>query len=644
MPSDQTIALLKQGRFDTKFRCGRYYEQVHGVLKGGNIYLYFNYNKTLIHHVKTRFEKRKWDPDRKAWYFPITERNIFQFEYLQKGTNPYTPYDVENWTDYSDQIVKFAKGRRKPIELFPHQVEMINLALNGRYVGFGAEMGLGKTLAAIILCEFLEIHNPWWIGPKPAIAAANLEFERWKTVLNPWVMTYNKLVKVVEEYEGDAPRAFIIDESSRISNPTAQRSQACYHVTHSMRREHDRDTAVIVEMTGSPAPKVPTNWWHQSEVLQPGFLAEANTYVLRDQLAFVKEHELEGGQKFVKVASWKDDENKCEHCGELKDHVNHEREDIKKYIKEGSRGQNRTYEYHPFEASVNEIARLGRRLRGQWGIWRKEDCLTLPPKQFIVKQIEPTPDIKNIAATIVSTETRGAMALERLRELSDGFQYEKHPTGEFTDCKGCQGQGEISNHLDEIVPCATCEGTGQIELTKRITVEYPTGKTELLKEQLEINDECGRINIFGGFQATIDRVVKTCLDRSWQVIKADGRGWQYYSLDGPVPMKKEQMLEQFQDTSIGPRLLAFVGQPGAAGMGLTLHAATTTVFYSNDFVPENRIQAEARGHRAGMRDDGGIIVDLFHLPTDRLILTKLKQEENLQKISMDEIRNCFTGA
>lgn len=43
----------------------------------------------------------------------------------------------------------------------------------------------------------------------------------------------------------------------------------------------------------------------------------------------------------------------------------------------------------------------------------------------------------------------------------------------------------------------------------------------------------------------------------------------------------------------------FVGQPQSGGIGLTLTAATTVIYYSNDYNLETRLQSEDRAHRIG---------------------------------------------
>ena len=90
-----------------------------------------------------------------------------------------------------------------------------------------------------------------------------------------------------------------------------------------------------------------------------------------------------------------------------------------------------------------------------------------------------------------------------------------------------------------------------------------------------------------------------------------------------------------------PRV-AFVAHPMSGGMGLTLTEARMSVFYSNDFSPESRTQAEDRIHRPGMDTNrGATIVDLFHLGTDRRVLDVLKDNRRLEQMTLSEVRDAL---
>lgn len=60
---------------------------------------------------------------------------------------------------------------------------------------------------------------------------------------------------------------------------------------------------------------------------------------------------------------------------------------------------------------------------------------------------------------------------------------------------------------------------------------------------------------------------------------------------------RDRAVDMFQSG----RAHAFVGQPQSGGIGLTLTAAETVIYFSNDFNLETRLQSEDRAHRIGTR-------------------------------------------
>lgn len=76
----------------------------------------------------------------------------------------------------------------------------------------------------------------------------------------------------------------------------------------------------------------------------------------------------------------------------------------------------------------------------------------------------------------------------------------------------------------------------------------------------------------------------------------------------------------------------FVGNPRTAGFGLTLTAAKTVIYYSNDFSLETRLQSEDRAHRIGQKDHVTYI-DLEALDTvDSKIINALRDKKNIADI------------
>jgi hypothetical protein len=67
-----------------------------------------------------------------------------------------------------------------------------------------------------------------------------------------------------------------------------------------------------------------------------------------------------------------------------------------------------------------------------------------------------------------------------------------------------------------------------------------------------------------------------------------------------------------------------------------------SVFYSNDFTPESRSQAEDRIHRPGIdKNRGATIVDLFHLGTDRKVLNVLRDNRRLEQLTLTEMKEMI---
>ena len=82
----------------------------------------------------------------------------------------------------------------------------------------------------------------------------------------------------------------------------------------------------------------------------------------------------------------------------------------------------------------------------------------------------------------------------------------------------------------------------------------------------------------------------------------------------------------------------FVGQIAAAGLGITLTAASTMIFYSLDYSMSNFEQAKARIHRAGQTEKCHYIYLVCKDTVDRKVLYALRKKINLAKMLVDDYR------
>jgi len=579
---------------ETKLKGGNYYVDTKIDIIDGQMFFKFPYNKKLIEEIKARFERRKWhgfdeENPRKIWSAPITQRNIFQLRYLQgkyADINPYDKFD-KDISLVRDEVIKYCKITNRPV--YSHQVDMICAALTTHEFYWACEMGTGKTLAAFIVMEMSGIKEWFWLGPKSALRQTYYELHKWNCAISPTFYTYEGLKSVIENWPEDfpAPEGLICDEGVKVKTPTAQRSVAVKHLADSMREDHS--DVYIGLLSGSPAPKSPADWYWQTEIVCPGFLRERNIHDFKHRLSLVEEREkFAGGGAYPHLITWWNDSKKCKICGETKDHAKHQSFSMEE-------------ETHTFEPSQNEVANLYKRMKGLVTVKFKKDCLDLPEIVYDVITVPPTMEILQAAKIIAAKGDSVIKTLIALRELSDGFQYVQENKG------------------------------------ARQVIEVPCPKDDVIIEQLDLHFDIGRLNIYAGFTASIDRIIKICHKLRWNTLRVDGRGWLGQTFNGDI-LPDKKLLELYDS---GNDRYVFVGQPGAAGMGLDLSASPTTLFYSNDYNASSRIQAEARGHRIGMSEHGGRIIDIIHLPSDKYVLDNLQAKRDLQHLTLTGIQQSL---
>lgn len=116
---------------------------------------------------------------------------------------------------------------------------------------------------------------------------------------------------------------------------------------------------------------------------------------------------------------------------------------------------------------------------------------------------------------------------------------------------------------------------------------------------------------------------------------------QYGSIYGDVPMEERgKIVEDFQTN---PDTKVFVAQIQTAGLGITLHAASTAVFYSYDYNYANYAQALARIHRIGQHLPVTYIHLVVYGSIDEKILAALENKEDMAKTVVDSWREVLTA-
>lgn len=664
-----------------KFEVGGYRFPVQVWNEKNRIFFDFPFNRAIMAEIK-EMEGRKFHGydevnPRKLWSVPETSRNLFALDFLQ-GKNPYARYEEPldpSWVPKT----RYHKGKGCEVDLYPHQPSMADHIYRRKGCILACEMGVAKTLSCIIAMERMLTEagiKPlgdlgrvvYYVSPRTALQATMREFNIWNCKWFPKFLTYEGLTKAMKAWAAgeQAPFILVLDEGSKVKNFQSQRSQAAFQMAEGIRSDWAGKGGVI-DMTGTPSPKSPLDWWAQAEICCPGFLKEGDIHKFKNRLAVVIQKEGPAGGAYPEIVAWKDREGICNKCGKGEANDAH---DTQLATMQG-------LDYHTYDPAANEVARLYRRLSGLVYILFKKDCLNLPEKVYRVIRCKPDPKVTRAAKMLLKSSPTVIEGLTRVRELSDGFQYDDERSGD-QECPGCHGSGQIKEYepIDSIpagvispeqgenlsesteisetlISCPNCGGKGTVPTFKRITKSVPCPKDGVLIDLLDEYEDVGRIVIYAGFEGSIERCVATCRGQGWHVIQVNAgqdRVWTPEGVRLPFKLGKAMndpdmcALDMFQADDIKyeakikyPRV-AFVAHPGSAGMGLTLTASPAIVYYSNDFNAESRIQSEDRIHRPGMSATlGATIIDILHLDTDYKIMENLKKKRDLMKLTLGDL-------
>jgi SNF2 family DNA or RNA helicase len=232
----------------------------------------------------------------------------------------------------------------------------------------------------------------------------------------------------------------------------------------------------------------------------------------------------------------------------------------------------------------------------------KEDCLDLPPKLYQKAYVELSPEQRNLYNTLKTEliaefegkEVSAALMLTRmlrLQQITGGF----FPTDEDGEPLVIPSSGRFAvlTSLLENIPL-----NRKAIIWARFTAEIKYME-QLIKEKFGDNS----VVTYYGATAAADRM---------------------------------ENVNKFQ---LDPTARFFIGNPKAGGRGLTLHAASTVIYYSNDFSLETRLQSEDRAHRIG-QELAVTYIDMIARGTlDARIVRALRTKKNIaDQITGDNIK------
>ena len=330
-----------------------------------------------------------------------------------------------------------------------------------------------------------------------------------------------------------------VDESTTIKTPSAKRTKAILNL--------GKIALYRRILTGSPVTKSPLDLYTQCGFLDGYLLGFDSYYAFRNRYAVMVERNF-GGRRVQIPKGYK-------RLGELSDKLK------------------------PFSYRV-----------------LKEDCLDLPDKIYIKREVDLTDEQKNTYVTMKSAalaQLKGKMAtaphvltqLMRLHQITCGHL--KNDDDTITEIK--------NNRISSLI--------------------------ELL-EEVE-----GKVIIWANYVYDINRIVKAI-----SLKYGDDTIVQYY---GAIPAEQRQKnIEKFQDPDSPVRF--FVGNPQTGGYGITLTAANNIIYYSNGYDLEKRLQSEDRAHRIGQKK-AVTYIDLIAPKTiDEKIVKALRKKINIATEIMGE--------
>ena len=330
-----------------------------------------------------------------------------------------------------------------------------------------------------------------------------------------------------------------IDESTTIKNPSAKRTKSILAL--------GKESKYRRILTGSPVTKSPLDLFTQCGFLNSYLLGFDSFYAFRNRYANMVDRNF-GGRRVQLIGSYK------------------------------------------------RLDELATKLKAFSYRVLKEDCLDLPEKVYIRREVELTEEQSKAYSTMKSAALallKGKMAtaphvltqMMRLHQITCGHL--KNDDGTITEIKNNRLK-ELINLLDEVE---------------------------------------GKVIIWANYVHDIEHIVKTISDEfgSDSIV-------QYY---GAIPAEQRQEnIEKFQDPNSKARF--FIGNPQTGGYGITLTCANTVVYYSNGYDLEKRLQSEDRAHRIGQKKSVTYVDFIAPKTVDEKIVKALRKKMNIANEIMDE--------
>jgi SNF2 family DNA or RNA helicase len=137
----------------------------------------------------------------------------------------------------------------------------------------------------------------------------------------------------------------------------------------------------------------------------------------------------------------------------------------------------------------------------------------------------------------------------------------------------------------------------------------------------------GKVIIWANYRYDIQRIEKMLKEAY-----GENSVGTYYG--GVEQAERERVIDEFQNPDSPLRF--FVGNTQTGGYGITLTAASTVVYYSNNYDLEKRLQSEDRAHRIGQTNKVTYIDIVCEKTVDEKIVKALRKKQSIANLVLGE--------
>ncbi len=332
-----------------------------------------------------------------------------------------------------------------------------------------------------------------------------------------------------------------IDESTTIKNPKAKRTK------HILNLSNKADYRRI--MTGSPVTKNPLDLYAQCQFLDIHHLGHDSYYSFRNRYALMKSANISGRSINLVVG--------YQNLSELSDKLK------------------------PFSYRV-----------------LKEDCLDLPDKVYMKREIQLTPEQQKLYKQMrqEALATLNGKTVTTMTALTQLMRLHQITCGHFSADDGS---------IQEV-------------------------KNNRLSELLDVLDEIeGKAIIWAHYQHDVKNIFKILEDKY-------GPGSVVHYYGKTLPEQRDYAIKNFKTND---KVRFFVGTPQTGGYGITLVQANTVIYYSNGYDLEKRMQSEDRAHRIGQKKKVTYVDIIAEDTVDTKIVKSLRKKIDIaSKVLGEELK------